>query len=144
MSAADDERRVRDAATRVGLWVGLASTIVIAAGVGILIAVILATSRPDRPGPDLDGDHGMGGFDHIVVDVDRVVPWVLGLGVVGVVLLSVIAWFAARRSVRPLSEALRMQRNFVSDASHELRTPLTALSSRVQILQRRHDRGEPI
>jgi signal transduction histidine kinase len=144
MSAADDERRVRDAARRVGLWVGLASTVVIALGVVILIAVILATSRPDRPGPDTDRDHDFGNLDHIVVDVDRVLPWVIGLGVIGVLLLGLIAWFAARRAVQPLSEALRAQRNFVSDASHELRTPLTALSSRIQILQRRHDRGEPI
>ena len=63
---------------------------------------------------------------------------------IGVVLLGLVAWLAALRSVRPLADALRMQRNFVSDASHELRTPLTALSSRIQILQRRHERGEPI
>jgi signal transduction histidine kinase len=120
--------------------VGAASTLIIAAGVGILIAVIVGTSRPEgRPGPDFDHD-----VDHFVVDVDRVLPWVLALGIMGVVLLGLVAWFAARRSVRPLAEALRMQRNFVSDASHELRTPLTALSSRIQILQRRHDRGEPV
>jgi signal transduction histidine kinase len=145
MTSAEDDRRVRDAARRVGLWVGVASTVVIAAGAGILIAVILATSRPGGP---VGGEPGLfpDGVnpDHVFVDVDRVVPWVIGLGIVGVLLLGLIAWFAARRSVRPLSEALRMQRNFVSDASHELRTPLTALSSRIQILQRRHDRGDPI
>ncbi len=36
-----------------------------------------------------------------------------------------------------------MQRSFVADASHELRTPLTVLSSRLQVLGRRLDRGEP-
>ena len=59
-------------------------------------------------------------------------------------LLAVVAWLAALRSVRPLAEALRTQRNFVSDASHGLPTPLTALSNCVQILQRGHERGDPI
>ncbi len=142
MSAAEDRRRVQRAGRRIGLWVAVASTLIIAAGVGILIAVILATSRLDRPGtgPIPDGANP----DHVVVDVDRVVPWVIGLGILGAVLLGLVAWFAASRAVRPLSEALRMQRQFVSDASHELRTPLTALNSRIQILQRRNDRGEPI
>ncbi|GAA1994652.1 HAMP domain-containing sensor histidine kinase [Microbacterium pumilum] len=140
MSALNDERRVRQTSMRVGLWVGAASTLILAAGVGVLILVIFATARPERGGPG----RGHADFDDVVVDVDRVVPWVIALGVLGVVLLALVAWFAARRSVRPLAEALRMQRNFVSDASHELRTPLTALTSRIQILQRRHDRGEPI
>ena len=140
MSTADDERRVQKAAAGVGLWVGAASALIIAVGVGILVAAIIGTSRPEREGPGPE----RGDRDHIVVDVDRVLPWVIALGIVGVLLLALVAWLAARRSVRPLAEALRVQRNFVSDASHELRTPLTALSSRIQILQRRHERGEPI
>ena len=39
-----------------------------------------------------------------------------------------------RRAVRPLAQALLLQRTFVADASHELRTPLTLLSTRVQLL----------
>jgi len=144
MSTQADEQRVRRAAARIGLWVGIASGIVIATGVGILTIVIVLTSRPEgsleRP-PDEDDRVDL---DHLVVDVDRVLPWVIVLGVVGVAILAVVAWLAARRAVGPLGEALRLQRNFVSDASHELRTPLTALDSRVQILQRRQSRGEPI
>ena len=141
MTDADDRLRVRRAARAVGVWVAVASAVIIAGGVGILVAVIFLTSRPDRaegpPRHDRDADH-------IVVDVDRVVPWIVVLGILGVLLLSLVAWLAATRSVRPLADALRLQRNFVSDASHELRTPLTALTSRIQILQRRHARGEPL
>lgn len=135
-----DRRRVQRSAMRVGLLVGAASAIVITAGVLILVAVLVLTARPDgRPrGPgDLDGDR-------VVVDVDHILPWVIGLGILGVVLLGLIAWLAARWAVRPLTAALQLQRNFVSDAGHELRTPLTALTSRIQIVQRRLARGEPV
>jgi two-component system OmpR family sensor kinase len=138
-----DDRRARRASLSVGLFVGVASAVIIAAGVGILLAVILVTGHHE-------GDEGHRPVgrpfvgDSFVVDVDHVLPWVIGLGVVGVVLLAVVGWLAARRASRPLAQSLALQRNFVADASHELRTPLTALSSRIQVLQRRHERGEPI
>jgi signal transduction histidine kinase len=148
MSASADRERVRRSARQIGVWTGVASAIVMAAGVGILVAVILSTSRPqddDGGRPDRFRAGALGGNpDHIVVDVDRVLPWVIVLGAIGVALLGVIAWLTARRAVAPLETALRAQRDFVADASHELRTPLTALSSRMQILQRRVARGEDI
>ena len=148
MSGSADRERVRRSARQIGLWTGVASAIVIAVGVGILVAVILATSRPQED-ERISAGSRPGGLvldnpDHVVVDVDRVLPWVVVLGVVGVALLGLIAWFTARRAVAPLEGALQAQRDFVADASHELRTPLTALSSRVQILQRRVARGEDI
>jgi signal transduction histidine kinase len=140
----DDARRVRRTARSIGLSVGIASAVIIAAGVGILVALILTTSRTegDEHGGSMPPGERPG--DHLVVDVDRMLPAVLILGVIGVLLLGLVAWFAARRSVAPLGAALRQQRHFVADASHELRTPLTTLSSRIQVLQRRHGKGEPI
>lgn len=143
MTSAADQARVRSAARRVGALVAVGATVVIAGGVAILVAILLLTARPEDhhgAGPGRPGRDG----DTIVVDLDGILPWVLILGVVGVILLAVVAWLAARRSVRPLANALGIQRAFVADASHEMRTPLTALSARVQILQRRHDRGEPL
>lgn len=142
-----DAERVRRAARSVGLYVGVASAVIITAGVGILVAVIVTTSRregAEHGGAPIGGETGGRSFDDLVVDLDRVLPAVIVLGVIGVLLLGIVAWFAARRSVRPLGAALQAQRNFVADASHELRTPLTTLSSRIQVLQRRRDRGEPI
>lgn len=143
MNDAGDRRRVQRAALRVGAVVGIGSAVVLTGGVAILVTVLLAGGRPDdahdHGGPG--GSHG-GDGDRFVIDVDHVLPWVIGLGIVGVLLLAIVAWFGARRAVRPLEGALRLQRTFVADASHELRTPLTALSSRVQLLQRRIARGE--
>ena len=47
-----------------------------------------------------------------------------------------------RRSVRPLAQALALQRRFVADASHELRAPLTVLHTRAQLLARRVHTGD--
>ena len=50
--------------------------------------------------------------------------------------IAVVVLFT-RRSVRPLAQALELQRRFVADASHELRAPLTVLHTRAQMLAQR-------
>jgi two-component system OmpR family sensor kinase len=57
----------------------------------------------------------------------------------GLVLAGAVGLVLGRRAVRPLAEALSLQRDFVADASHELRTPLTLLSTRAQLLARSLD-----
>ncbi|MDI9913859.1 HAMP domain-containing sensor histidine kinase [Rhodococcus sp. IEGM 1379] len=48
-----------------------------------------------------------------------------------------VVFLLSRRAIRPLSQALELQRRFVADASHELRAPLTVLHTRAQLLARR-------
>ena len=55
--------------------------------------------------------------------------------------IGVVALFT-RRSVRPLAQALALQRRFVADASHELRAPLTVLHTRAQLLAHRVGLGD--
>ena len=63
--------------------------------------------------------------------------WALAIsGVLAALAAVFIAAWMARRAMRPLGEALALQRRFVMDASHELRTPLTLLSTRAQLLRR--------
>jgi two-component system OmpR family sensor kinase len=58
-------------------------------------------------------------------------------GIIAAIAAALVAAWMARRAMRPLAEALALQRRFVMDASHELRTPLTLLSMRAQLVRRR-------
>ncbi|WP_300591667.1 hypothetical protein [Microbacterium sp.] len=89
---AADRRRVQRAAFSVGVWVAAASAIVIALGVVVLVTVILLRARVESAehGTGFPGGH-RGSGDDLVVDVDRVLPWVIGLGILGVIVLSLIA-----------------------------------------------------
>lgn len=75
---------------------------------------------------------------------DRIVTALLVAGLIGAALAGILAGLMARRTLRPVGEALALQRRFVSDAGHELRTPLTLLSTRVQLLARKLDSGADV
>jgi signal transduction histidine kinase len=69
-------------------------------------------------------------------EVRRVIIALALAGVPAIAGAVLAAWWMSRRAMRPLAEALALQRRFVADAGHELRTPHTQLSTRAQILQR--------
>lgn len=62
--------------------------------------------------------------------------------VIGILASAAVVVLFTRRSVRPLAQALTLQRRFVADASHELRTPLTVLHTRAQLLANRLQSGD--
>ncbi|MGT2426682.1 histidine kinase dimerization/phospho-acceptor domain-containing protein [Amnibacterium kyonggiense] len=129
---------MRGAALRTAWQVAAVSTALVLGILGLAALFVVDQSRPtellEKPVP---------GETKIYVDADEVLVALVVLGVVAVVVVGFASWAISRRAVRPLGSALRMQRAFVADASHELRTPLTVLDTRLQILTRRLERGEP-
>lgn len=85
--------------------------------------------------PDLPGS-AAAGTAYTYLDSKDLVEAMIIAGVAGVVLAGIVGWFSARSAIRPLGEALALQRRFVQDASHELRTPLAILDARIQLAQR--------
>jgi len=101
---------------------------------GTTFRVLTQADGPDTVQAAIDTSETRGQLDRLVLALVSAV-------LVSAVAAALFSVFAARAAMRPLVEALALQRRFVSDASHELRTPLTLLSTRAQLLRRRLGAG---
>ena len=137
-----DRLAYRRSVIGIALRVAVVSAALVIGIIVLVVAYVLWQLTPnqlhERPGPtDI----------HIYLDTVDLSIAVIGVGGLAIILAGIAAWLIARRAVRPIAEAARMQRTFVADASHELRTPLTVLHTRVQRLQRMtpaDDRRRPV
>lgn len=74
-------------------------------------------------------------FDNsVILEIKRRLIFLL-LGINGVILAAAggLGYFLAGRTLRPISEMLDEQNQFITDSSHELRTPLTSLKSAMEV-----------
>lgn len=46
---------------------------------------------------------------------------------------SALSYYFARKTLKPIEEAMETQKRFSADASHELRTPLTAMRAEIEV-----------
>jgi two-component system OmpR family sensor kinase len=125
-----DATAIRRASRTVGLQITLASTVLVLLVVVSAFTFVFAHLKPTQlfQGGHHDSTIDIGGLDILVAAI--------GIGAAAIALAGLLSWFATRRAIRPLGEALRLQRTFVANASHELRTPLAVLDARLQYLQR--------
>ena len=138
MNPSDADRLIlRAAARKVSAQIAL----VCAASVALVIlALVLFALHRSQPAELVQHSAAAG---RIYIDeADALVALILG-GVLGVVLAAAAALVSARSAVKPLGEALAVQRRFVQDASHELRTPLAVLDARLQLAQRKAGADSP-
>jgi signal transduction histidine kinase len=133
-----DRLAVRRSALRIGVQVAIVSAALVVVIIGLVIGYVLYQSSP---GEQLE-KHGPW-QTRIYVDRHDMLVALAIIGGFAVICAGFATWIVARRAVRPIGEALRIQRTFVADASHELRTPLTVLDMRVQQLRRRIATEDP-
>lgn len=124
-----DAAALRRASRTVGVQIALASGVLVVLVVVVTFAYVFA---------HLDPQELLAVGHHSTIDVGGrdIIAAATGIGVAAIALAGILSWFATRRAIRPLGDALRLQRDFVANASHELRTPLAVLDARLQSLQR--------
>ncbi|PZE23239.1 MULTISPECIES: sensor histidine kinase KdpD [unclassified Curtobacterium] len=133
-----DRLASRRSAVRIGLQVAVVSAALVASIILLVVVYVVWQLTPQQQ-HEYHGPEDV----HVYLDTIDLTIAVVGVGGFAVVLAGIATWIIARRAVRPITEASRMQRTFVADASHELRTPLTVLNARVQQLELRMDADDP-
>ena len=58
----------------------------------------------------------------------------VGIYLLSIMISAAVAWFVAKRSVRPVQEAFETQKQFIADAGHELKTPVSVVAANVDAL----------
>jgi len=61
--------------------------------------------------------------------MERIAISLVAADVVAILLVGVVAWLLARRTLEPVREAHQRQQRFVADASHETRNPLAVIKA---------------
>lgn len=130
--AADPDRAtLRKASLRIAVRITLACAVmVLCLLAGAAVYLMNQLSHPEvagNPNP---------AAEYAYLDYKDLLEALVIVGAAGIVLAGVIGWLSARSAIRPLGEAMALQRRFVQDASHELRTPLAILDARIQLAQR--------
>lgn len=127
---AADALQLRRAANKVALRIAVAIALMVV--IVIIAASLYMLYLSQHPHIDPNDTSA-----RVYVESNDMLKAMMLAGFVGILAAGGIAWLSARSAIRPLGEALTLQRRFVQDASHELRTPLTILDTRIQLAEQK-------
>ncbi len=68
------------------------------------------------------------------VALDQLLRILLGLNAGLLLIIPIVSWFLAKRTLIPLQKIHEQQKQFVSDASHEMRTPLSIITGEIEVI----------
>lgn len=126
-----DHATLRTASLKVALRISAACAVMVLCLLsGAALYLMNQLAHPELPGS------GAPAADYAYLDAKDLLKALIMAGAAGIVLAGGIGWASARSAIRPLADALALQRRFIQDASHELRTPLAILDARIQLAQR--------
>ncbi len=129
--APTDQSTLRKASLKVAVRVTAACAVMVLCLVAVAAVYLMnKLARPEAP------PSTAGGTTYAYLDSTDLLEAMLVAGLAGIALAGLVGWLSARSAIRPLGDALALQRRFVQDASHELRTPLAILDTRIQLAQR--------
>jgi two-component system OmpR family sensor kinase len=136
-SSAGDQALIRRTARKVGVQIAVASAFAVAVAILLAFNLIHRHGGTAPPAGAVARVEPPGDQDALVRNA------LIAASAIGVLIAGLVGFAIARRAVRPLGQALALQRRFVADAGHELRTPLTILHTRAQLLARRIPANDP-
>ena len=126
-----DQSTLRRASLKVAVRISAACAVMVLCLLAVAAFYLMnKLAHPELPAPTAAGT------TYAYLDSRDLLEAMIIAGLAGVALAGLVGWLSARSAIRPLGEALALQRRFVQDASHELRTPLAILDTRIQLAQR--------
>jgi two-component system sensor histidine kinase CiaH len=110
------------------LYQTLPSRLRISKSVHMLPGSSITSSTAPLPASDLDEQLSTIKHDWLrTLTALNIGVWVVGAS---------LSYYLARRTLRPIEEALQTQSRFAADASHQLRTPLTTMQAELEVTLR--------
>ncbi|MBE0487530.1 MAG: HAMP domain-containing histidine kinase [Halomonas sp.] len=103
---------------------------------GVLQLALLRHPVKDAEGRYLGSVYAATDVGGSLAHLEQLLVLLLLLALGFVVLAGLGGWWMADRSLQPLQQALRQQREFIASASHELRAPLTVMNTALALVER--------
>lgn len=128
MAPAQDQAILRKASLKIALRISAVCALLVLCL--LTAATMYLLSQAGNPEPTEPG------AVYAYLDTKDLIKAMVIAGAAGILLAGGVGWLSARSAIRPLGEALILQRRFIQDASHEMRTPLAILDARIQVAQR--------